>query len=80
MKSEKYGGMEKGTVFEKAELKYNLKKFIIPKVVLVNVIENKDQPGWVRLAFKFEGLRTSEEDALWVEVNRSVKRLADLLG
>ena len=76
----KYAGMEKGSVFEKAELKYNLKKFIIPKVRLVNIIENKEQPDWIRLAFKFEGMRTSEEDALWVEVNKSVKRLADLLG
>lgn len=73
-------GMEKGMSFEKAELKYNVKRFPIPKVTLVNIIENKDQPDWIKYAFKFEGLRPSEEDAIWVEVNRSVQRLAELLG
>lgn len=73
-------GMQKGMSFEQVELKYNVKKFQIPKVTLVNIIENKDQPDWIRLAFKFEGLRPSEEDAIWVEVNRSVQRLAELLG
>lgn len=73
-------GLEKGMVFEKGMLKYNLKNFEIPKITLVNVIENRDQPDWVRLAFKFDGLRPVIEDALWVEVNTSVKRLADLLG
>lgn len=73
-------GLEKGMTFEHAELKYNVKKFMIPKVTLINVIQNKDQQEWVRLAFKFEGLKTSEEDAIWVEVNRSVLRLAELLS
>ena len=73
-------GLSKGMSFEKGMLKYNLKHFEIPKIILVNVIENKDQPDWVRLAFKFEGLKTVLEDALWLEVNTSVKRLADLLG
>ncbi len=79
LKKDKAGGLDKGLVFEAAELKYNGKKFIIPKVKLVNVIEMKDEPDFVKLAFKFEGLKSSEEDAIWVEVNRSVKQLADLL-
>lgn len=80
LKRDSVAGLSKGMTFEKGILKYNLKHFEIPKVTLVNVIENKDQPDWVRLAFKFEGLKTVLEDALWVEVNTSVKRLADLLG
>jgi len=80
LKKDSVTGLSKGMSFEKGMLKYNLKHFEIPKIVLVNVIENKDQPDWVRLAFKFEGLKTMIEDSLWVEVNTSVKRLADLLG
>lgn len=80
LKRDSVAGLSKGMTFEKGMLKYNLKHFEIPKITLVNVIENKDQPEWVRLAFKFEGLKTIVEDALWVEVNTSVKRLADLLG
>ncbi len=80
LKRDAVSGLTKGMTFEKGMLKYNLKHFEIPKVTLVNIIENKDQPDWVRLAFKFEGLKTILEDALWVEVNTSVKRLADLLG
>ncbi len=77
----KYGEMEKGTVFEQVELKYNLKKFMIPKVTLVNIIEDKNQSSSrVKLAFKFESLKTSLEDSIWVEVNKSVQRLAQLLG
>lgn len=79
--SNKYGSMEKGTVFEQVELKYNVKKFVIPKVTLVNIIDNKNEnTGRVKLAFKFEGLKTSLEDSIWVEVNKSVQRLAQLLG
>jgi hypothetical protein len=77
----KYGTMEKGTSFEQVELKYNLKKFTIPKVTLVNIIEDKnDSSGRVKLAFKFEGLKVALEDSIWVEVNKSVQRLAQLLG
>lgn len=77
----KYGSMEKGTIFEQVELKYNVKKFVIPKVVLVNVIESKNENSErVKLAFKFDGLKTSLEDSIWVEVNKSVQRLAQLLG
>lgn len=80
LKKDSVAGLSKGMTFEKGMLKYNLKHFEIPKITLVNVIENKDQPEWVRLAFKFQGLKTIIEDSLWVEVNTSVKRLADLLG
>ncbi len=80
LKRDAFAGLEKGMTFEKGILKYNLKNFEIPKITLVNIIENKEQPDWLRLAFKFEGLKTILEDALWVEVNTSVKRLADLLG
>jgi hypothetical protein len=80
VKRDSFGGLEKGQSFEKADLKYNVKRFEIPKITLVNIIENKDQPDWVRLAFKFEGLKPTVEDTIWVEVNTSVKRLADLLG
>ena len=77
----KYGSMEKGTAFEQVELKYNVKKFTIPKVVLVNVIQPKtEDSSRVKLAFKFEGLKVALEDSIWVEVNKSVQRLAQLLG
>ncbi len=79
IKNEEVGGIEKGQVFEKAELKYNLKRFIIPKVRLVNIIP-MDKSEWTRYAFKFEGLKVVEEDALWVEVNNSVRNLAHLVG
>jgi hypothetical protein len=77
----KYGTMEKGTTFEQVELKYNVKKFVIPKVTLVNIIEDKNESSArVKLAFKFEGLKVALEDSIWVEVNKSVQRLAQLLG
>ena len=79
LKSDEAGGLEKGQVFEKAELKYNLKRFTIPKVRLMNVIP-MDKSEWTRYAFKFEGLKVVDEDALWVEVNNSVRTLAALLG
>ena len=79
--TKKYGTMEKGATFEQLELKYNVKKFLIPKVVLVNITEDKNESSTrVKLAFKFEGLKVALEDSIWVEVNKSVQRLAQLLG
>ena len=71
----------RSTSFEQVELKYNVKRFTIPKVTLVNIIEDKNETsGRVKLAFKFEGLKTALEDSIWVEVNKSVQRLAQLLN
>ncbi len=69
----------KGAAFDAAELAYNGRKFPIPKAVLVNLIDPKDDPAWIKLAFKFEGLKPEEEDRIWVEVNRSVQKIAELL-
>jgi hypothetical protein len=75
----RYASMEKGTTLEQVELKYNLKKFTIPKITLVNVIPMKGDGALIRLAFKFEGLKVPVEDSIWVEVNKSVQRLAQLM-
>jgi len=77
--SSKYAAMEKGTSFEEVELKYNHKRFTIPKMTLVNVIPVTGHSDLIRLAFKFEGLKPSVEDSIWVEVNKSVQRLAQLM-
>lgn len=80
VRRDQYGGLSKGSAFEQVVLKYNLKNYTIPTVKLVNIIDVIGQPDKVRLAFKFEGLKPQEEDALWVEVNKSIKKLVDLMG
>lgn len=77
---ESFGGLTKGSTFEQVVLKYQLKNFTIPNVQLVNLIDVIGQPERVRLAFKFEGLRPKDEDAIWVEVNKSIKKIVDLMG
>lgn len=80
VKREECGGLTKGSSFEQVNLKYQLKNFIIPTVQLINIIDVIGQPDRVRLAFKFEGMRPQDEDALWVEVNKSIKKIVDLMG
>ena len=80
VKKDQYGGLTKGSSFEDVDLKYNFKSFKIPTVKLVNIIDVIGHPDKVRLAFKFEQMKPKEEDALWVEVNNSVKKLVDLMG
>lgn len=80
VRKDQYGGLSKGSSFEQVVLKYNLKNYTIPTVKLVNIIEVIGRPDMARLAFKFEGLKPQEEDALWVEVNKSIKKLVDLMG
>lgn len=74
----KLGGMEKGMVFEQAELKYSLKRFTIPRLRLVALLDVPGRPDEVKVAFQFEGMKTSDEDALWRAVNASIKKLADM--
>lgn len=80
VKRDSYGGLTKGSVFEQVELRYSFKNFVIPTVKLVNIIDVIGRPELVRLAFKFEGLKPKDEDALWFEVNQSIKKVVDLMG
>lgn len=80
VQKDQYGGLTKGSVFEQVQLKYNLKSFVIPKVKLVNLIEMPGKGNQVRLAFKFEEVRPQMEDAIWIEVNKSIKKMVDLMG
>ena len=77
---DQYGGLVKGSEFEQVVLKYNLKNFTIPLVKLVNLIDIPGRPKEVRLAFKFEDMRPNIEDAIWIEVNKSIKKMVDLKG
>jgi hypothetical protein len=74
----KLGGMEKGMLFEQGELKYALKRFTIPKLRLVALLDVPGRPDELKIAFQFEGMKTSDEDALWRAVNASIKKLADM--
>lgn len=76
----RYGGLEKDMVLEDAELNYQFKVFKIPHVRVLSVLEAPNLKGFERIAFKFEGLKTPEEDAIWKHVNDSVKRMAEILG
>lgn len=80
VKRDQYGGLTKGSAFEQVHLKYQLKNFTIPTVRLVNIMDVLGRPDWVRLAFKFEGMKPQDEDALWVEVNKSIKKAVDLMA
>ncbi len=75
---DRIGGFEKGQVYEHVELRYQGKTFAIPKVLVVNVMDVPGRPELVRYAFKFEGLKTRDEEAIWIEVNNSIKRMAHL--
>jgi hypothetical protein len=75
----RYEGLEKGVVFEQAQLKYSVTTFSIPRVKLLAILDVPGRPDYMKVAFQFEGMKTKDEDALWVKVNASVKKLADLL-
>lgn len=76
----RFEGLQKGLVFEQAILKYSLTSFTIPKVKLVAIIDVPGSPDKMKVAFQFEGMKSQDEDALWVKVNASVKKLADIVG